>query len=179
MSKLNARQLRFVEAYVVLPNAAAAAREAGYSKATADRIGSRLLKNAGVKAAIAEHQARAATKAEVDAVEVLRELKRIALVDVADIFDEQGRLKPLKEIPVDARRAIAGIETDELFGGAGENRIELGQTRKLKFWDKPKALELLGKHLKLFTDKVEVGFGDMTDEQLVARFQALIAKGAA
>lgn len=47
--------------------------------------------------------------------------------------------------------------------------------------DKLKALELLGKHLKLFTDKVEHkhSFDDMTDEQLEQRFQMLVAKGVA
>ncbi|MDA1349821.1 MAG: terminase small subunit, partial [Chloroflexi bacterium] len=42
---MNARQHRFVEAYLVDPNAAEAARRAGYSQKTADRIGSRLLRN--------------------------------------------------------------------------------------------------------------------------------------
>jgi phage terminase small subunit len=38
--------------------------------------------------------------------------------------------------------------------------------RKVKFWDKVKGLELLGKHLKLFTEKVEHS-GSLTLEQLV------------
>ena len=39
--------------------------------------------------------------------------------------------------------------------GTGRDREKVGVTRKVKFWDKPRALELLGKYLKMFTDKFE------------------------
>ena len=62
---------------------------------------------------------------------------------------------PIHEIPEEIRRAISGLETFEEFEGFGKDREKIGDTKKLKFWDKPRALELLGKHLGLFVDKVD------------------------
>jgi hypothetical protein len=85
-----------------------------------------------------------------------RELKRIALVDIGEAFDELGRLKPMKDIPPDVRRAIAGVDVEMLFEGRGESRYHSGDVVKVKFWSKPDTLVALGRHLKLFTDKLEV-----------------------
>ena len=49
----------------------------------------------------------------------------------------------------------------------GSERVWNGYIKKIKFWDKPRALELLGKNQKLFTEKVEHS-GSVTLEQLVA-----------
>ena len=62
------------------------------------------------------------------------------------------------------RKALASVEVDELFEGTGKDREQTGYTKKIKTTDKLKALELLGKHLKMFTDVTEVrgleGLGD-------------------
>jgi hypothetical protein len=82
-------------------------------------------------------------------------------VDVADLFDAEGYLKPLKDIPEDARRAIAGLEVEEIWGDADDGegakgRVVVGRTKKLKLASKVEALKLLGQHLKLFTELREV-----------------------
>lgn len=164
--ELTPKQARFVAEYLKDLNGKQAAIRAGYSEDTAESQASRLLSNAKVRQAVDEAMQRRAERVEVKTDDVLRELLRLALTDIGEAFDEKGRLKPLHEMSKDVRRAIAGIETDELYGGAGQDRIEIGQVRKVKFWDKTKALELLGKHLKLFTDKVE-HTGTLTLEQLV------------
>jgi phage terminase small subunit len=58
----------------------------------------------------------------------------------------------MSDIPEDARRAIAGIEIVEEFEGSGKDREQIGYTKKIKFWDKPKALENLGKHLGIYLE---------------------------
>jgi hypothetical protein len=88
--------------------------------------------------------------------DVLRELLRFALLDVGQAFGADGRLLPLQDMPEDVRRAIAGVEVEELFEGRGEDRKQVGWVRKVKFWDKPRGLELLGKHLGMFADKLHV-----------------------
>lgn len=113
------------------------------------------MKNVNVARAIDEAMKRRAARVEVTVDDVLRELLCFARTDIGQAFDEQGRLKALKDMPEEVRRAISGIETEELFGGSGEDRVEIGQVRKIKFWDKAKGLELLGKHLKMWTEKVE------------------------
>ena len=148
---LTARQRRFVAEYLACGNATEAARRAGYSAKTAHAQGSRLLKNAEVRAALEKKTERLEEKLELSAERVLTELARIAFMDIGRAFGSDGRLLALHEMPEDVRRALASIETDEMKGqDAG-----LGITRKVKAWDKPKALELLGKHFKLFADKVE------------------------
>jgi phage terminase small subunit len=91
----------------------------------------------------------------VTRAEVLRELKKIGFADISDLYDNNGHLKSFHDIPEHARKAIAGVEVDELFEGFGKEREKIGLTKKVKLWDKNKALENLGRYLKLFTDKVE------------------------
>ena len=53
----------------------------------------------------------------------------------------------------DTAAAVAGMEITEEYGGRGEERALTGYTKKVKQWEKTRALELLGRHLKLFGDK--------------------------
>lgn len=62
---LTPKQQRFVDAYLVEPNATKAAIAAGYSKKTAYSAGGRLLKNVEVAAAVAKRQERASAKADL------------------------------------------------------------------------------------------------------------------
>ncbi len=152
---LSVRKQKFVAARVAGQSATDAAITAGYSKKTAGASGPRLDKEPAVAAAIAAGLKEFAEEMKFDAKSVLRELARIAFCDIGEAFDDEGRLKKLKDIPVNVRKAISGLEVEELFAGGGDNRIEIGQVRKLKFWEKTKGLELLGKNLKLFVEKHE------------------------
>lgn len=87
---------------------------------------------------------------------VLGELRRLAAADISLAFNEDGSPKALHEIPEDVRRCISAVEVEEMFEGKGEARVQVGLLHKFKLWDKGAALERLGKHLKLFTDKLEV-----------------------
>ncbi len=155
MKPLTPNQDRFVQEYLLDLNATQAAIRAGYSEKSAASQGERLLRNAEIKTAIDEALSKRAQRVEVKADDILRELMRIALADISQAYGDDGQLLKIKEMPEEIRRAIAGIETEELFEGFGEDRTRVGDTVKVKFWNKPQALELLGKHLKLFTDKVE------------------------
>lgn len=148
MARLTPRQSAFVREYLVDLNAAQAAVRAGYSARAAASCGPRLLKSPQVLAAVAQAQKERAQRLEVSADDVLRELVRIARVDVGEAFDDNGRLRPFRDIPEDTRRAISAVDVEELDEG--------GLLKKVKCWDKVKALELLAKHLGLLRDKVEV-----------------------
>lgn len=152
---LNAKQARFVAEYLKDLKAGPAAIRAGYSAKTAETCGPRLLRNAQVAAAVAEKQAKRLGKLELDGEVILGELLRIARVDIAEAFEEDGNLRPLSEIPEDVRRAVAGIEIDDRWEGKGEDATRY-TVKKLKFWDKPRALELLAKNLGLLVDRHEV-----------------------
>lgn len=154
---LTPRQAAFVREYLLDLNATQAATRAGYSPQTADTQGPRLLENVGVREAIDAALDKRAAKLELKAEDVLRELQKIGFAD--------------PDAP-EAPKAEEELDPGP-FGGALERR----RGASLRFEHKLKALELLGKHLKLFTDKVEHehSFANMTDEQLRARYLALTA----
>ena len=79
---LSPKQARFVAEYLKDQNATQAAIRAGYSKATANQQGSRLLANVGVAAALQQKQTRVARKAEITVESLAREFeeaRRVAL----------------------------------------------------------------------------------------------------
>lgn len=165
------RQAAFIREYLVDLNATAAAKRAGYSAKCAHVQGARLLKDAKVRAKIDEAKKQRAERVEVKSDDILRELLRIMNTDVGAAFDELGHMRPLKEMPEDLRRAISSVEVDQDDEG--------GAAVKLRMWDKLKAIELLGKHLKMFTEnhRVEHSFSEMTDEQLEAKKREIIERG--
>jgi phage terminase small subunit len=113
-------------------------------------------------------------RVEVKADEVLRELMRLGFSDLAGAFTEAGHLRAFREIPEDTRRAISSIKVkSERVPGDEDTEV---WTTEIKLWDKPGSLVALGKHLKLFTEKVEHSFAELTDEQLEARYREAVAK---
>lgn len=126
-----------------------------------------MLRFAQVRKEVERLQAERARRLDLTTDNVLSELVRIARADIGEAFDEKGRLRPLKDIPEDTRRAIAGVDVVELFEGSGEERVQSGELKKLKLWNKVQSLELLAKHLGLLRDKVELsgeGGGALTVE---------------
>lgn len=157
MKPLTPRQNAFCAEYLKDLNATKAAIRAGYSAAAAEAIGSRLLSYAKVRRVVDAAIERRAARVEVKVDDVLRELIAMANVDIRQAFRPDGSMLSLHEMPADVARMIQSVETSELFGYAPgeEGKVQIGHVRKVKFWSKEKALELLGKHLKMYTDKVE------------------------
>lgn len=184
---LTEKQERFCQEYMKDLNGTQAAIRAGYAENSAQEQSSRLLSKDIVWRRVEELKAAQSKRVQISADEILLELKRLALADVSQAFDEMGGLKPLKEIPEDVRRSISGLEVNELFEGSGDQKTAIGIARKVKFWDKNKALENLGKHLKLFVERqevtgrdggpVEINVSSLSDEELQARIEGLLSKG--
>jgi phage terminase small subunit len=162
---LNDRQAAFVREYLVDLNATRAAIRAGYAERSAAAMASELLRNPKVQEAVEAAQKARADRVQLKADDVLVELARLATSDVADAFDEHGALRPLKDMPVGLRRAIASIEVEQLkVDGAA-----VGTVAKVRMWDKPKSLELLSKHLGLLKEKLEVTGKDGAPVQVHAQ----------
>ena len=131
MTKLTAKQQRFVDEYLVDLNATQAAIRAGYSERTAYRTGADNLKKPQIKSFIEERM-----KAKEDSL----------------IAKQDEVLKFLTSI-------LRGEETEETLRGVGEGAqtitdIEVGAK------DRIKAAELLGKRYAMWTDKKEID-GDL------------------
>lgn len=164
VDRIDVREIKFVAEYVANGGNGTQAMlkiEPGMSEEVARNSASRLIAKANVQAGI-ERTLRAQIKRiDLKADRVLLELYRILTVDINEAFDEEtGALKPLKEIPEDVRRAISGIEVDEIWEtenfAASRRKVRVGETKKIKFWSKTEAAALLGKHLKLWVEKVGI-----------------------
>jgi phage terminase small subunit len=149
--KLTPKQALFVSEILVDGNASAAAKRAGYSAKTADEQGHRLSRNAQVAAEIAKRQSKRLERNEVTAERVIAQLAAIAFADPRKLFDANGALKPIDQIDDDTRAALV-IEVTQGTDADGNPTF----SRKVKFAEKLRALEMLGKYLGLFRDRLEI-----------------------
>lgn len=157
--KLTAKQIRFVDEWLIDFNGKQAAIRAGYSAKTAEATAARLLRNVKVQAEISRRQKDLQRRTEVTQERVVKELACVAFADATDYVQVETRtavkndgpelsyqtvtLKNTAELSPEQRAAIAGIKQ-------GANGVEV------KLHDKIKALELLGRHIGMFNDKLEV-----------------------
>ena len=150
MRKLTPKQQRFVEEYLVDLNATQAAIRAGYSPKTAGQIGERLLKKVEIQQALAERMKAREQRTEVTQDRVVKELAKIAFGDPRNVMSwgpSGVKLKASTELTDDEAAFVSEVS---------ETTTEHGGSLKLKTNDKLKALELLGRHLGMFKEKVEV-----------------------
>jgi len=147
--ELTPKQSLFVKEYLIDLNACAAAIRAGYSKKTADVIGCQNLGKLNIQREINKAMKKRSDKIEVTADRVLKELSRLAFLDIRKLYKKDGALKEIKDLDDDTAAAIGGL--DVVISG-GEYPSE---TKKIKIIDKKGSLELLGRHLKMFTDTVD------------------------
>jgi len=168
--KLNAQQEQFCQEYIIDRNQTQAYIRAGYSKDGARHAASLLLTNVNVRARVNQLIKEQVDKIKISATFIIREILNAATIDIADAYDDNGKLLPINEMPEPLRKSITSIETDELFEGTGNQREHIGTTKKIKIQDRAKSLELLGKHLKMFTDVVEIpGLEGLADKIRKAR----------
>lgn len=156
-------------------NATQAALKAGCTPKSAPVQGCKWLKLPKIKAALAEKTEELAKDLNLDARWVLKRLMILADFDPRKFYNADGTLKPVTELDDETVMALQGIEVEKLFKhfakGAAE---EVGTVSKIKFADRGINLERLGRHLKLFTDKMEVSGMDAVAEELIrARKRAL------
>ena len=156
---MNAKRALFVAEYLIDLNATRAAIRAGYSAKTARTIGSQLLTNVDIQAAVAEQQGRQLADVGVTAQRVKAEIARLAFSDIRGLFDEHGNLRPMSDLTDAQAASVAGLEVIIKNVAAGDKHTDT--IHKVKVWDKPKALEMLAKHFGLLDERVHHD-GDLT-----------------
>lgn len=149
MAKLTEKQQRFVDEYLIDLNATQAAIRAGYSVKTANEQGSQNLAKLSIQQAIAEQMAERSKRTGINQDRVVLELAKIALVKMTDIVDSQCRIK--SDASPDDLACIESVKYKESESDTGSS-VE----REVKIASKLKALELLGKHLGMWNDKLDV-----------------------
>lgn len=173
---LTPKEQAFVREYLIDLNASAALLRAGYRSKNPDVDATDLRRRPRVAKAIAEAMKARAERLEIKADDILRRLHEKASVDPARAYDPQGKLLLIHDIPPEVRSCIKSIETFEEFENVGGERVQVGVVRKITWWDKLKSDELLGKHLKMWTDTIELKDGEGRAERL-ARARARVKKG--
>ena len=147
--QLSEQRQRFVDEYLIDLNGTQAAIRAGYSVKTAQEQASRLLSNVMVQQAIAKRMAERSKRTGINQDRVVLELAKIAFVKMTDIVDDHGRIKgTATDDDLACIESIKYKESDNEFGGSVEREVKIGS--------KLKALELLGKHLGMWNDKVDL-----------------------
>lgn len=144
---LTKKQKLFVEEYLIDLNATQAAIRAGYSPETAKEIGCENLTKPNIRAHIDQAMAERSRRTGVTADRVINELAKIAFVNAVDVIDPDTATVKDDALPEDTA-AILSVKV-KTFG-------EDGLEREIKMADKIKALELLGKHMGMFKEKVDV-----------------------
>ncbi|HDL7611618.1 TPA: terminase small subunit [Yersinia enterocolitica] len=156
MAKLTDKQELFAREYLKDLNATQAAIRAGYSEKTARKIGSENLTKPDIAERIIELKDVRNEEVGIDAAYVLRRLVEIDQMDVLDIMTDDMSIKPVSEWPASWRRYLSGFDLADMFEGRGEDREMVGILKKIKWPDKVKNLELLGKHVTVQAFKENV-----------------------
>lgn len=147
--KLTEKQKRFADEWLIDMNGTAAAIRAGYSVKSAEVTASKLLRNPKVRAYIDERMAEHSRRTGVTQERIIRELARIAFLDPTKLVNmETAEL--LDDVAADDRAAIASVKVKTMSGDT--EMVE----REIRFADKIKALELLGKRFGMWIDKQQV-----------------------
>ena len=148
---LNEKQKRFASEYLKDLNATQAAIRAGYSEKTAGQIGEQLLKKLEIFQWVEKMQQERSERVRIDADYVLTRLGEIDDMDALDILTDDGAIKPIKDWPKIWRQMISGLDVMEVGGDT------LAIVKKIKWPDKVKNLELIGRHISVqaFRDQVK------------------------
>jgi len=186
VAKLNARQQRFCDEYLIDLNATQAAIRAGYTEKYANTNAPKLLQNTTIQAYIEKRKQDRVERTEITQDMVLYELANIAFSNVADyagivekdvMVEHEGTEIPVLDNdgnPV-KYRTVEPVLTADLTENQKRALAVIKKGRdgfEIKTYDKIRALELLGKHLGMFTDKVEVSgevnnpMAELTTEEL-------------
>ncbi|WP_109078462.1 terminase small subunit [Aggregatibacter kilianii] len=137
-SKLTNKQKRFIEEYLIDLNATQAAIRAGYSKDTAKEIGYENLTKPHIQEAIAEAQSKRSERAQIKQDDVIRML--LENIEIAS-----GKKAVIKtEIRKSEDGELVGDDIAQfVYESSSVNR----------------SLELLGKHLGMFKDGIDITTG--------------------
>lgn len=141
--KLNPRQQRFVDEYLIDLNATQAAIRAGYSPRTATAIASENLAKPSISDAIACAMAERSKRTGITQDRVLQELAKVAFIKLTDIVDDTGKIKA--NATDEDKACIESIKYKKTDTDTG-----FSEEREVKASPKLKALELIGRHLGMF-----------------------------
>ena len=162
------KQKKFVEEYLIDLNATQAAIRAGYSVKNAGKIGHELLEKTRISNEVTRKIAERSRRTGINADRVLIELAKIAFVNADDVIESKDAT--LKENA--SRDDLAAIQSIKVKT-FGEDGVE----REIKLAYKLKALDMLGRHLGMWNDKLQVSGMEEEQKKLADILQQLRGDG--
>ncbi|MEX3020251.1 terminase small subunit [Kluyvera sp. STS39-E] len=169
---LTAQQEAYCQEYIKAPeNQTQAAINAGYSPNTAAKFASQNMRDERVQKRIAALMEERNKRLRVSADYVLLRLVEIDQMDVLDILNDDGGLKPISQWPKIWRTTLSGLDISTTITNFDETTLE-NMLKKIKWPDKVKNLELIGKHVDVmaFKERLEVsGTVTIADRMAAAR----------
>lgn len=177
---LTAMQEAYAQEYTKCPeNQTQAAINAGFSPNTAAVKASVMMRDERIQKRIAELMEERNKRLRVSADYVLLRLVEIDQMDVIDILNDDMSIKPVSEWPKVWRQYLTGFELADMFEGRGDEKELVGILKKIKWPDKVKNLELIGKHVDVnaFKERLEVS-GTVTIADRMAKARRRVKKQA-
>lgn len=168
---LTEMQEAYCQSYIKMPeNQRQAAIDAGFSPNTAAAKASVMMRDERIQKRIAELMEERNKRSRISADYVLMRLKEIDELDLGDIMDDDLSLKPLSTWPKAWRQFLSGVKVAELFEGKGDEKKIIGVLKSIKWPDKVKNLELIGKHVDVnaFKERVDVNVNFTIADRMAA-----------
>ncbi|HXF60305.1 MAG TPA: terminase small subunit [Caldilineaceae bacterium] len=147
----SAKQQVFVEEYLACWNAAEAARRAGYSAKTARQQGQRLLTNVDIAEAIRRRIAEKTMSAD----EVLVRLTAQGRADLGEYLSDDGEIDLAAMKRAGATHLLRKVKRTVRSGESASGGTWTEERVEVELYSAQVALELIGRHHRLFADKVE------------------------
>lgn len=160
----------YAQEYVKCPeNQTQAAINAGFSPKSAHVKASTMMRDERIQKRIAELMEERNKRLRVSADYVLLRLVEIDQMDVLDILNDDGSLKPIREWPKIWRTTLSGFDLSSTIMNMDETSIET-ILKKIKWPDKVKNLELIGKHVDVnaFKERMEVNVNVTIADRMAA-----------
>lgn len=167
---LTAQQEAYCQEYIKAPeNQTQAAINAGYSPTTAAKFASQNMRDERIQKRIAELMEERNKRLRVSADYVLLRLVEIDQMDVLDILNDDGGLKPISQWPKIWRTTLSGLDISTTITNFDETTLE-NMLKKIKWPDKVKNLELIGKHVDVmaFKERLDVNVNVTIADRMAA-----------
>lgn len=151
MAELTPKQESYCQNYIICGNQSAAYRIAFDAEAmnanTVAVEACRLHSDPNITLRIKQLRQEVYERNKVTIDEIVQNLAGMMRFDIADLYDDDGKLLPLRQMPLEARQMISQLDTDELFDFIEGEKVFTGYTKKVRTYSKLDAVEKLMKHL--------------------------------
>lgn len=179
---LTAMQEAYCQSYIKTPeNQTQAAINAGFSPNTAAVKASVMMRDERIQKRIAELMEERNKRLRVSADYVLLRLVEIDQMDVLDILNDDGGMKPIAEWPKVWRTSLSAMDIATIKTTQASLQKENGEAdlsvedvdhilKKVKWPDKVKNLELIGKHVDVnaFKERLDVNVNVTIADRIAA-----------